>query len=313
MKNIILNLALLILPCLSSGSQFKQCKFFIFKGHTYIETSVQGCETPVIFLFDLGTDHVSITNRLATEISHTISDSVTIKMGSIVVTSPFSFDDKARKSDSLYRLRMGALLDGKIFGGLVGNVVFNHDYIVLDFSSQILYREVGDYESISRHAPFPNEQWVPFVYDSRQIFVSCGSGDSTIGYFHIDNGIPDHNIINYDVAVKSGFKGLKNLPNRSGKLVSDTFYNNEGIPTHIRSGIKIVTNHDSLASSNHFHIGQIDVGLQFFKTIDTDFNQDIFMESNLYPIVGSIAYNTLKGRQLHIDFRNSRLALTDID
>ncbi len=309
MKNLILTFSFTVFPLLSLCSNFDQCDFFMYKGHTYFETSVRGCEKPVVFLFDLGTDHFTISYRLASEMSQTSNDTLEIRMGSIHVKYPLSIDNEGDKTDSFQRMYMKDLLEGKIYGGIMGNVVFNNDYIILDYSSNKFYRERRPNLRLKHHTPLPDEQWASFIYDSKQIFVSCKSGDSIIGYFHLDNGIPHHSLINYRVAVNAGFKDLRNLPNHSGKLVSDTFYNEQGIPTHIRSGVRMVTNHQTPARCQHFVLGTIDLGLQFFITMDTDLNQDVFHESNVHPIVGSIGFYTMKDHQVHIDFETTRVAI----
>ena len=300
--------AFILFVCLTGGSSLLgqvvpgTCDLILHKGHVYVEAQFEQIDQPVLFLFDTGTDHFIINNDLIQALELTSLDPLAFSVGSIQFHIPFVPPSDNGQSDSLKRLRLGPLLEGKLYGGILGNRAYNDQYVIIDYPA-LKFTVKNPSQSLPEAL-----RSSPFAYQNDQVFVEVVLSKRPAGYFHLDTGIPDETLMEYRKARRLGVDDLGTIPNDSSKIVYDYTYDEDGEPTGRTQRTFAFSNHQDLASCQYFKVGVMDLGAQRIRTNNISLEEAIFADVDLKPINGSMTYETLKPFRIHLHFPTRKIA-----
>lgn len=281
-SSILLCLGLVLISCNITIAQGYQIELIKSGNYYFIEAKFEKIATPVIFLFDTGTNGFGITTELNEKLHLKEADSMQFTIGDLEIrTEEFKVWSHLDKNSFLKGLVTKPTSEF-IYGGIIGNYpLISNYYAIIDLQKNKLYlneplstksfNEPGKYQAIT------DFEWV-----NHMIFLECSINDTINGYFHFDTGIPTYHFITLKAAKKSGCK----LENEV-----------------------LEKNHLTTIESNSFRIGGFDFGSTLFLGQNMDYNKQPFGAYELNNIIGSLCNHNLEGTIIHLDFVNLKFAL----
>ena len=286
-----------------------QSSLHFHQGYTFIECNFDEYPQPVVFMLDMGTDHVQVNQDFVDRLKIESGQHLNFRAGTIQLESDFIFPANNQHGDSLARLFLGDYLNVKLYGGIIGNTVFNQAYISIDFANAMLYK----YDSLAtqkRREVLGAKSFFSFEYVSKQVFIEANLNGDFKAYFHFDNGIPANSFMEYRYAKKAKLDGLRAIPNMESKVIEIYQYDEDSIPISMTMQSQARVNFSEPSLCKSFQVKGQELGPINFETTDIDYKEVVFAEISSLQIVGSLAFGAYKNKRIDFDFPNRIMAIS---